>query len=255
MYYYDTPNYSVALNAKVGSSSMARAIIRQFQPKQDWLIRTAAFPAGVTAEDRQWHWMAKGVRTPDKPVVLLVRDPVDRFISAMQQIGLKRKDVAQAIASLVNDTPITRERPTGPNAERAAARIARRRERRTKRNPNLPQQRAGHLRDDIHFRHQHLYAVGPTICFRFPQHLAEAAALIGFKGPMPRSNEAKREKPTLTAAQAAAVRAYYATDQALFDAIMHPGYIFTSVAQSSESLPTQLRDGLLTAWVGLNPET
>jgi hypothetical protein len=25
--------------------------------------------------------------------------------------------------------------------------------------------------------------------------------------------------------------------------------------QSSESLPTQLRDGLLTAWAGLNPET
>jgi hypothetical protein len=228
MYYYDTPNYSVALNAKVGSSSMARAIIRKFQPKQDWLIRTAALPAGVTESQRQWHWMAQGVRTPDKPVVLLVRDPLDRFISAMQQVGLKSKDVPQAIASLVNDTPITRERPTGPNADRAAARIARRRERRTKHNPDLPQQRPGHLRDDIHFRHQHLYAVGPTICFRFPQHLAEAAALLGFKGPMPRSNEAKREKPTLTAAQAAAVRVYYAADQALFDAIIHPNYIFTS---------------------------
>jgi hypothetical protein len=227
MFYYQTPDYSVALNAKVGSSSMARAIIRKFQPKQDWLIRTAAFPAGVTADDRQWHWMAKGVRVPDKPVVLLVRDPVDRFISAMQQIGFKRKDVPQAIASLVNDTPITRERPTGPNAERAAARLARRRARRVKRNPDLPQQRPGYLRDDIHFRHQHLYAVGPTICFRFPQHLAEAAALLGFKRPMPKANEAKREKPTLTAAQAAAVRAYYAADQALFDAITEPGYVYT----------------------------
>jgi hypothetical protein len=227
MFYYQTPNYSVALNAKVGSSSMARAIIRKFQPKQDWLIRTAAFPPGVTADDRQWHWMAKGVRVPDKPVVLLVRDPVDRFISAMQQIGLKKKDVPQAIASLVNDTPITRERPTGPNAERAAARFARRRERMSKRNPDLPQQRPGHLRDDIHFRHQHLYAVGPTICFWFPQHIAEAAALLGFKGPMPKANEAKREKPTLTNAQAAAVRAYYAADQALFDAITEPGYVYT----------------------------
>jgi hypothetical protein len=227
MFYYQTPDYSVALNAKVGSSSMARAIIRKFQPKQDWLIRTAAFPAGVTADDRQWHWMAKGVRTPDKPVVLLVRDPVDRFISAMQQLGLKRADVRQAIESLVNDTPITRERPTGPNAERTAARLARRRERRAKRNPDLPQQRPGHLLDDIHFRHQHLYAVGPTICFRFPQHLAEAAALLGFRGPMPKANEAKREKPTLTNAQAAAVRAYYAADQALFDAITEPGYIYT----------------------------
>jgi hypothetical protein len=227
MFYYQTPDYSVALNAKVASSSMARAIIRKFQPKQDWLIRTAAFPPGVTADDRQWHWMAKGVRTPDRPVVLLVRDPVDRFISAMQQLGLKRKDVAQSIDSLVNDTPIARERTAGPNAERAAARLARRRARRAKRNPDLPQQRPGHLRDDIHFRHQHLYAVGPTICFRFPQHLAEAATLIGFKGPMPKANEAKREKPALTAAQAAAVRAYYAADQALFDAITEPGYVYT----------------------------
>jgi hypothetical protein len=227
MFYYQTTGYCVALNAKVGSSSMARAIIRKFQPRQDWLIRTAAFPAGVTADDRQWHWMARGVRVPDKPVVLLVRDPVDRFISAMQQIGLKRADVPQAIASLVDDTPITRERPAGPNAERAAARLARRRERRAKRHPGLPQQRPGRLRDDVHFRPQHLYAVGPTICFRFPQHLAEAAALLGFKEPMPRANEARRQKPTLTAAQAAAVRAYYAADQALFDAISVPGYVYT----------------------------
>ena len=227
MFYYQTPNYSVALNAKVGSSSMARAIIREFQPKEDWLIRTAAFPAGFTADDRQWHWIAKGVRVPDRPVVLLVRDPVDRFISAMQQLGLKKADVRQAIESLVNDTPIARERPTGPNAERAAARLARRRARRARRNPDLPQQRLGHLRDDIHFRHQHLYAVGPTICFRFPQHIAEAASLLGFKGPMPKANEAKREKPTLTAAQAAAVRAYYAADQALFDAITEPRYVYT----------------------------
>jgi hypothetical protein len=226
-HYYRTPNYCVALNAKVGSSSMARAIIRRFQPKQDWLIRTAAFPAGIQADDRQWHWMVKTTTSPDKPVVLLVRDPVDRFISAMQQIGLRRKDVAQAISSLVNDTPITRDQPAGAAAGRAAARIARRRARRAKRNPGLPQQRPGHLRDDIHFQHQHACACGPTICFRFPDHIADAAALLGFSGPMPMANEAKREKPTLAAAQAAAVRAYYAADQALFDAIAAPGYVYT----------------------------
>ena len=226
MYYFNTPNYSIALNAKVASSSMARAIISQFQPREDWLIRTAAFPDGVTADDRQWHWLAKGSLTPANPVVLLVRDPVDRFISAMQQVGLRRKDVAQAIESLVNDTAIVRE--PAPTDEAAAARRVARARRRA--NRGLPARRPDRLRDNVHFFHQHKYAVGATTCFRFPSHIAEAASFIGFTGPMPNTNEARREKPTLTPEQAAAVRGYYAADQALFDAITAPGYIYTPPA-------------------------
>lgn len=238
MYYYDTPNYSVALNAKVASSSVARAIIRQFCPKQDWMIRTAAFPPGVTADDRQWHWLAPGKLTPDKPVVLLVRDPVDRFITACQQIGLRRPEVNAAIASLATDAPIQRTKPgdvpAGQWAERQAKRLARmtrmaaRRQRRLAKGlPVRPMRRPDRLRDDVHFFHQHKYAVGPTYCFQFPRDIAAAAGFLGITGPLPTANEAKREKPTLTAAQAAAVRAYYAEDQSLFDAIAGPGYIYT----------------------------
>lgn len=238
MFYYDTPSYSVALNAKVASSSLAKAVIRQFQPRQEWLIRTAAFPPGVTADDRQWHWMAKGKRTPDKPVVLLVRDPVDRFITACQQIGLRNAEVSAAISSLVNDTPMQRTKPADITAEQWSQRqdrqrereahVAARRQRRlTKGLPVRPERRPGHLRDDVHFFHQHRYAAGPTHCFRFPRDITAAAEFVGINGPLPRANEAKREKPTLTAAQAAAVRAYYAADQALFDAITAPGYVYT----------------------------
>lgn len=238
MYYYDTPNYSVALNAKVASSSMARAIIRRFCPKQDWMIRTAAFPPGVTANDRQWHWLAPGKLTPDKPVVLLVRDPVDRFITACQQIGLRRADVNAAIASLVSDAPMQRTKPADVTAEewsqrherrqeREARVTARRQRRLAKGLPVGPERRPGHLRDDVHFFHQHQYAVGPTHCFRFPRDIAAAAEFVGITGPLPKANEAKREKPTLTSPQAAAVRAYYAADQALFDAITEPGYVYT----------------------------
>ena len=238
MFYYSTPKYSVALNAKVASSSMARAIIRQFQPRQDWLIRTAAFPPGVTAETRQWHWMAKGKRTPDKPVVLLVRDPVDRFITACQQVGIRKRDVGAAIESLVNDTPLVRSKPDDVSQaefdERKASRQERRAKRQALREQRIakgksvrPMRRPDHLRDDVHFLHQHKYAVGPTTCFRFPRDIAAAAALIGIDAPMPESNKAKREKPTLTKQQEAAVRAYYAADQALFDAITQPGYVYT----------------------------
>lgn len=234
MFYYSTPNYSVALNAKVASSSMARAIIRQFQPQQDWLIRTAAFPPGVTADDRQWHWMAYGKQTPDKPVVLLVRDPVDRFITACQQVGIRRKDVDSAIASLVNDTPLVRSKPDDVSQQdfderkaRSQERLARRERRIAQGKPVRSMRRPDHLRDDVHFLHQHQYAVGPTICFRFPRDIAAAAAFIGIEAPMPEANKARREKPTLTKAQEAAVRAYYAADQSLFDAITAPGYVYT----------------------------
>ena len=77
---------------------------------------------------------------------------------------------------------------------------------------------------------QHGLAAGPTTCFLFPAHLQQAADFIGLTEPLPVRNEAKREKPTLTAAQEAAVRAYYAADQALFDAIAQPGYVYTPPA-------------------------
>jgi hypothetical protein len=229
MAYYNTPHYSVAINAKVGTSSMARAILREFQPEQGAQLQRAHFPRGKTVDDFLWHRKVNITRTATKPVVLLVRDPVLRFVSAMQQVGLKNADVAQAIQSLVNDTPVEFNRPERVvTSARVAASLERQRANREAQIAAglAPRRRPNHLRDNFHFLHQHLYAAGPTICFRFPDHIADAAAMIGLTRPMPKANEAKREKPTLTNAQAAAVRAYYAADQALFDAIIEPGYVY-----------------------------
>lgn len=235
MYYYNTPNYSVALNAKVGSSSMARAIIKQFCPRENWLITTAAYPEGSNAEDRQWHWMVPGKPNPDKPVVLLVRDPIDRFISACQQVGIRKRDVSAAINSLFTDSPFVRTKPEGITDEQWAIRQLKRQERAAKRQnkirrPNHVSMRIDRLRDDVHFLHQHKYAVGPTHCFRFPRDIAQAASFIGITTPMPEVNKAKREKPKLSTAQEIAVRAYYAEDQELFDAITQAGYVYTPSA-------------------------
>lgn len=225
MYFFDTPDYSVALNAKVGSSSMARAIIAQFQPHEDWLIRTAEFPPGVTAEDRQWHWMAKGRQTPSKPVVLLVRDPVDRFITACQQVRIRQSDVDSAISSLVSDTPLVRTKPDDVTPEQWAERLAKFANRRPRQ--GRPPRDRTRLRQDVHFFHQHKYAVGPTTCFRFPRDIAAAAAFLGIQVPMPEANRARRPKPKLTAEQEAAVLAYYAADKALFDSIVEAGFVYT----------------------------
>lgn len=236
MIYFRTPKYAVALNAKVGSSSLARAIIRQFFPKQDWLIRTAAFPQGVDETKRQWHRMCPGTRKPTKPVVLLVRDPVERFLSAMQQVGLKQKDVDAAIDSLVNDTPVGERRRTrgidGKQREaivpRDTPRARRRRERMARRGAKPA--RPGRLRDDIHFAKQSDYVCGETHLFRFPAHLAQAATMIGLEGELPKANAARRQKPTLTPEQEAAVRGYYAADQSLWESIVQPGTVVRPAA-------------------------
>ena len=210
MPYFCTPNYRVAINAKAGSSSLARAIIRQFCPKEDWLIRTAAFPPGVDETQRQWHHLCPVTGRTPQPVLLLVREPVSRFLSAMQQVGLRQRDVDAAIDSLERDSDVPSLRG-----------------RKSRRRAGTKVRRVGRLRDDVHFAHQHALASGPTKCYRFPDHLEQAAAEIGLTGRLPRANEATRKKPTLTPEQESRVRAYYASDQALFEAITQAGHVYT----------------------------
>jgi hypothetical protein len=235
-YYYETPNYSVALNAKVGSSSIARAIIRQFQPREDWLIRTAAFPSGVTEDNRQWHWLAKGSLKPTKPVVLLVRDPVDRFVTACQQIQIQDGDIDSAIASLVDDAVFARTKPPGQKKDEWDAAVARRAEARHKRElqrlnlaaagkPVGEKRDKNRLRQNVHFFFQSDYIVGPTTCFRFPGDISEAAKFLGIAAELPVANKAKRPKARLTGKQEDAVRAYYAADVSLFESISQPATV------------------------------
>lgn len=236
MYYFDTPNYSVALNAKVASSSLARAIVAQFQPQDDWLIRTAAFPPGETADARQWHWVAKGSRTPTKPVILLVREPISRFVTACQQTRIWRGDIDAAIASLVNDTPFVRTKADDITQEQWDSGRLRRKEQEIKRialrqtlqaagRQVRPRPDTTRLRQNVHFFRQRDYLFGPTTCFQFPRDIAAAAAFIGITTPLPEANKAKRPKPTLTPEQEAAVRDYYADDVSLFNSITAPATI------------------------------
>jgi hypothetical protein len=232
IFYYGTPKYSVALNAKVGSSSMARAIIQQFYPRQDWLIRTAAYPEGKSPETELWHWMCSGSPTPTKPVVLLVRDPVDRFVSACQQINIKPGNIQNAIDSIIADVQCLRPKPSNLPAAQWQKQL----DYRTRQNTRTANQmiargkkppRFGFLRDNVHFLHQHEYAVGPTTCFKFPRDMKAAWEFLEIAAPIPEANKAKRKKAVLTEEQETAVRLYYSADQQLFDNITEPGYVFT----------------------------
>ena len=238
MYYYTTPNYSVALNAKVGSSTMARLIIKEFYPKEHQKIVYARFPNGITEIQKQWHWMCPGSTIPDKPIVL---NPVDRFITACQQIAIKFEDVDKAIDSLVNDSPFLRKIEENnlsslglpSNKPSQLETIEKRNSKKLEIRQNRIDQglsvrdfkRFGYLRDDVHFLHQHKYIQKGTYLFKFPDHLIECLSFIGINSEPILINKAKRDKPTLSPDQRNLVENYYNKDIELFNSINQPGQL------------------------------
>lgn len=192
--YYITPNHSVAINPKVCSSTLARAIIAAFHPEQERMIRQAAYPDGVGPDDVMVHWLCPKEKEPSKPVVLVVREPVSRFISAMAQ--MKLTDAESVLAAL-----------------EAAAEY------------QLPRKKTV-LANNPHFRHQHQLARRVSRLFRLNDFDA-AATYIGLTLPLPVINEARNEKPTLTPEQEARALAYYAADKSLYEAIPVGGVDYT----------------------------
>jgi hypothetical protein len=244
MYYYTTPNYSVALNAKVGSSTMARLIIKQFYPKEHQKIVYARFPNGITETQKQWHWMCPGSPNPDKPIVLMVRNPVDRFITACQQIAIKFEDVDKAIDSLLNDSTFLRtESPNGIPLNNLSQlemiektnskKLEIRQNRIDKGLPVRDFKRFGYLRDDVHFLHQHEYVQKETYIFKFPDHLIECLSFIGIHSEPLVANKAKREKPKLSDNQRVLVESYYSKDIELFNSINQPGQLILPQGEPS----------------------
>lgn len=183
--YFITPNYSVAFNAKVASSTLARAIIAAFYPEQEHLIQTAAYPKGRGPDTNPVHWLCPKEKQPSKPVVLIVREPVDRFCSAMYQIG--QTDIDTILTALEKDEEI-----------------------------QFPARKLK-IRDNVHFRHQNELLSGGT-AFKL-ENLDDVAILIGLSLPLPIINEANSNKPELTLQQKQRVLEYYVNDRILFDSI------------------------------------
>lgn len=233
MYYYITPNYSVALNAKVGSSTMARLIIKYFHPKEHKKIVHARFPDNIDENQKQWHWMCPGSIEPDKPIVLLVRNPIDRFLTACQQINIQQKDLDKAIDSLLNDTPFLRSINNVDssiqlqNIQNINSKKLEIRNNRISNNlPVRDFKRFGYLRDDVHFLHQHSYIIKETYLFKFPDNLKDCLKFIGIdENESLVVNKAKRIKPILSDNQKMKIEQYYKKDIKLFNSITFSGQL------------------------------
>lgn len=78
MKYYITPTHCIAQNHKVASSSIAAAIAEKFYPD----IFASVFMMPVL-----YRFLIPTTETPDKPVAILIREPIERFKTAVATVG------------------------------------------------------------------------------------------------------------------------------------------------------------------------
>jgi hypothetical protein len=209
MRYFITPDYCIPLNAKCGSSSLCRRIIAVYYPETETKLQQAHYPPGFDADKIQPHRFLPDTSRPDRPVAMLVREPLDRFLSGVAYLNI---NLEAAIDSLLNGT-----RATASRGDR---------------------QRSIRVDRNVHFAMQSQMPYGETHLFRFPDHIANFSVLLGL-GPVPQLNITPHPKPQVTDAQRAAILNYYAADVALYESISQPG---TVIVAPTPEMPSEDED-------------
>lgn len=200
--YFITPNYSLALIPKNGCSTFARAVLKEYQPDDENMVLNAAYPEGKNADNTQIQWLANREDVPSKQVLAFIRDPYERFLSAMVQ--LRFTDVEAVLYALENGTHI--ERQVGPNRTKQSI-----------------------IKDNVHFKHQYTWLNSTAKLYQFPNHINEGSTEMGFSLPLPFINPARAEKPEPTQIQKDRILQYYSKDKELFDKIITPGVLFQDI--------------------------
>lgn len=191
--YFITPNYYIALNPKVGSSTFARLFIRAFYPDKELSISSAYYPEGKHDNNMRWQFFCPTTNNPiDKPVIIPIRHPVDRFISAMSELGLNNIDLT--LDSLESQTKII----AYVNKEIQ-------------------------LSNDPHFNFQSsLLVEGNNYLFKFPEHLQELINLLAINSPIPIINPSKDSSYNISEIQIERIETYYSQDLLLYNSIIEP---------------------------------
>lgn len=180
IYYYDTPNYCVALNPKTACTSFAQAIIKTFYPNiNDYINQISTVFHGAT-----YISMCPRIEKPNKPVVCLFRNPIERFASAVRQTDIS---VDTAIDCLLNDKEYHFPIYSKPLK----------------------------LRKNIHFIQQNRLVTENSYLFRFPDQIEDMAKFIGITVEMPHLNKSDK-KIALSDHQAEFVASYYYEDMEIY---------------------------------------
>jgi hypothetical protein len=172
-----------AFNPKAGSSAIVRGIVAQYYPEIEKSITEAHYPTGRSADTDQHHSLLPFRINPDRPVVQVVRCPVERFRSAMAQLQLQ--DVDKTLHELHAEEGWGSD--GGPR-----------------------------LAGNIHMMPQTRF-VGDITYFSISR-VVDAAEALGITCPLKRINESQ-EKPELTGEQAERVRQWYADDVELWERV------------------------------------
>ena len=206
--YFVLPDCCIAFNAKVASSALACSIAKTFYPhlldqaKENYETTWSKFSDDfkkslpesfqrMLAEDWDsskafYQNVCPRTDTPDKPVLLAVRSPLDRFVCTVAYMGLD-----------VDDTLVALE-----NKERRVL-------------DTLPCL----VYRNTHFLPQSIYDGPSTTCYKFPDRLEDMCRRAGLAWPLPRINTGRNEKPKLTSEQESRVKAIYREDFDLYESI------------------------------------
>jgi hypothetical protein len=178
MGYFDTPIAAIAVNLKVASSSLARAIIRAHHPEEEAMLHTrqgegerwTEYPEGRGPENTRWQSVCPKVEPEEREsIFLLVRDPVERFRSACAEREIQ--DVSGLLDRLESGQCY-----------------------------------------DPHFAPQSQFAGEGVRVYRYPDQLEELARDAGLEHPLPEILGPRRPKPELTQEQEARVKRIYSED-------------------------------------------
>lgn len=175
----------VAMIGKTGSSTISRQVLLEQYPEKI-PVMVGADPSNIPG----WQNLTVNTEYPDTDVLVLVRNPVDRFISACAQ--LKRMDIDQVLDDIEIGGDLLTEY---------------------------------HFRSVMRYTEHNQ----KTKLYKFPDHLPEVAKAIQLKDPIPITNDNKSQNPPkaiLTAEQIDRVKLIYAEDIKLFESIKQAGQIY-----------------------------
>jgi len=201
MRYFKLPKCHIAFNAKVGSSTLACGIVKQYYPEElkkalddherIWSRFSQNFKDSLPESFQKmlknekldsiafWQNICPYSKDPDTVVLLPIRDPIVRFASTVAYLEIAPE---KAIKALENDENVVLEKISI------------------------------NLRKNTHFLTQSCLIKPITKLYLFPDELEKLCKDAELNWPMEKVNEGKFEKPKLSEDIIKRVKSYYSED-------------------------------------------
>jgi hypothetical protein len=206
--YFVLPNCCIAFNAKVASSALASSIAHKHYPDlleaaknrydQTWSQLSDNFKNSLPdsfkkmlAEDWDssksfYQNVCPRTSSPDKHVLLLVRNPIDRFACTVAYMSID-----------VEDTIVALEKKEKRILDKIPCLVYR----------------------NTHFLPQHIYLDNNPTAYKYPDGLQSLCECADLDWPLRRINTGKNQKPNLTEHQMQRVAKIYEEDMKLFNSL------------------------------------